>query len=198
MTKLRPCKTCGKDIAHSARACPNCGAPQRRDFELYITRGIAIIAVVASASIVLLRQHPGPDGRDVGATSSPSSATAVATPPASALPVPARQLAPDCGDSQVQSQVIEQWREAVTNNIVLLSGGAYGVDYVRAVTSRARFTLSGFRTQFTAPDGRTRMCAASVTQHKDENIDYRVTQGTYTIEMTDKGDGFVVSLVSGP
>lgn len=50
MAKMMKCKTCGEEIAKSAKACPHCGAKNKKPFAaLRIIFGILLIIWVAGA-----------------------------------------------------------------------------------------------------------------------------------------------------
>jgi RNA polymerase subunit RPABC4/transcription elongation factor Spt4 len=52
MAKLKPCKTCGKEVAKSAKKCPHCGQKLKMGFFLKGVIGlvaIIVIAVIASS-----------------------------------------------------------------------------------------------------------------------------------------------------
>ena len=70
-SKLHPCKSCGKEIAVSARSCPNCG--QKLKGSLVV--GILKWAFIVFAALVVLGMLVGRDGED-GITRSGSRSTA--------------------------------------------------------------------------------------------------------------------------
>lgn len=51
MSKMIKCKTCGADIAHNAKSCPQCGAKNSKPFyKKWWVWGIALIVIIAFSS----------------------------------------------------------------------------------------------------------------------------------------------------
>ena len=51
MSKMIKCKTCGADIAHNAKSCPQCGAKNSKPFyKKWWVWGIALIVIIAVSS----------------------------------------------------------------------------------------------------------------------------------------------------
>lgn len=49
MERLLKCKVCGEEIASSAKACPRCGARQKKHTVLYVSLAILGILIISSA-----------------------------------------------------------------------------------------------------------------------------------------------------
>jgi hypothetical protein len=57
VAKLKPCKTCGKDVAKSAKKCPHCGQKLKMGFFTKALIGIAALIVIA----IIASQGSGSD-----------------------------------------------------------------------------------------------------------------------------------------
>ena len=72
MAKLKPCKTCGKDVAKSAKKCPHCGQKLKMGFFMKALIGIAALIVIA----IIANLGGGKDSAKPASTAANSSDTA--------------------------------------------------------------------------------------------------------------------------
>jgi hypothetical protein len=70
MAKLKPCKTCGKEVAKSAKKCPHCGQKLKMGFFMKALIGIAALIVIG-----IIASSGGGDDSTKTASSTPSSST---------------------------------------------------------------------------------------------------------------------------
>ncbi|MBL6749433.1 MAG: zinc ribbon domain-containing protein [Nevskia sp.] len=121
---LLSCPECGKDLSSKARACPHCGAPQKKKWSVIHWIGAAFFAVMIPATIVLVRKA---DQKTVPPSTAP--APTVAAGPASAAPSAAdddEELS--CHRADVQHTLFSIVEEAV---------GKYGTEGKAVGVARA-------------------------------------------------------------
>ena len=95
MAKLVKCKTCGSQIAKSAKRCPNCGARQHKG----AFAAIAVVIVLAVVLIVVVSISGNDTKPSSSSAPSSSSGTAPGTAPSSS-PAPAQDISPSPSDPE--------------------------------------------------------------------------------------------------
>lgn len=111
-----------------------------------------------------------------------------------------------CGDSTVQDSAVEIFRNTVIEQArapytmakrlstipvgddVMLEGEAQVIEPIKNAT----MTLDGIRTTASNEENGAKQCAARITINGNKTVDI-----TYKVEITDKGDQFLVTLLSG-
>jgi RNA polymerase subunit RPABC4/transcription elongation factor Spt4 len=74
MAKLKPCRTCGKEVAKSAKKCPHCGQKLKMGFFMK-----GIIGLVAIIIIVIMASNLGENSVDQASTTVEKEKTSKAT-----------------------------------------------------------------------------------------------------------------------
>ncbi|PCJ47672.1 MAG: hypothetical protein COA74_11085 [Gammaproteobacteria bacterium] len=62
MSKLKSCKSCDKEIAKSAKSCPNCGASQKGSLIIKLGKGLFVLVVAGSLFNVVVEVGDGKKG----------------------------------------------------------------------------------------------------------------------------------------
>ena len=94
MAKLKPCKTCGKEVAKSAKKCPHCGQKLKMGFMMKAIIGIAALVVI---SIIASLNGGGGNSAKPASTAATNTSTSnqkAAEPAKKKAAEPAKQEAP--------------------------------------------------------------------------------------------------------
>lgn len=158
MAKMVKCKTCGADIAKTAKCCPNCGAPNNQQIPLW---GRIIIAAVAAVMLIIMISDR--DDSDDSASTSASAATTTVketATPEPAIEVTASELYSAYAENAVNADSIYKnktvsvtgtitdiGQDILTNKpcVSLASGDAFGIYSVQCFFKDATDEIAALR-----------------------------------------------------